>query len=123
VCVPRRACGQMDNLLACGGVMLKQLMYVAGCRLGGQTIDDAFLLDKSLRSKEQNEIVLACGTCGQEVQDAFNTSEGQRDRRQRQIVLVIMQNGKATATAWEKHHTGQVICVPPPPHQCVRGTH
>jgi len=30
---------------------------------------------------------------------------------------------KATAGAWKKEHKGQVICVPPPPHQCVRGAH
>jgi len=32
-------------------------------------------------------------------------------------------SGKATAVAWDKEHTGQVISVPPPPHQCVRGAH
>jgi len=32
-------------------------------------------------------------------------------------------SGKATAGAWDKEHTGQVIGVPPPPHQCVRGAH
>jgi len=32
-------------------------------------------------------------------------------------------SGKATAGAWEKEFMGQVIFMPPPPHQCVRGMH
>ena len=47
-----------------------------------------------------------------EVQLAFNTTEGLRDKRQHDIVRIILQNGKATATAWEKKHTGQVIYSP-----------
>ena len=47
-----------------------------------------------------------------EVQHAFNTTEGLRDKRQHDIVRIILQNGKATATAWEKKHTGQVIYSP-----------
>jgi len=47
-----------------------------------------------------------------EVQNAFNTTEGLRDERQHDIVRIILQNGKATATAWEKKRTGQVIYRP-----------
>jgi len=50
--------------------------------------------------------VLACGARAVEVQEAFNTIEGHRDQRQHEIVRIIVQNGKATAVAWEKHCMG-----------------
>jgi len=57
-----------------------------------------------------------------EVQNAFNTTEGLRDERQHDIVRIIVQNGKATATAWEKKHTGQVI-YSPRHRSCVCAAH
>jgi len=87
------------------------------------TITNVFLVDKLFQSTEQKDIVLACGARGLEVQDAFNTPEEQRDQRQRHIVRICQQNGSATARAWEKEHLGQVMCLPPLPHQSVRCSH
>ena len=92
----------------------------AGSRLGGQTISDAFLVEECFQTAEQRGIVLACGARGAEVQEAFNTQEGSRNKRQYEIVRIIVQNGTATSTAWDKFREGLVIYVPLPPHPCVR---
>ena len=93
---------------------------MTGCRLGGQTISDAFLVEKCFQTAEQRGIVLACGARGEEVQEAFNTKEESRSERQHDIVRIILQNGSVVSTAWDKFHKGQVICAPPPHHPYVR---
>ena len=93
---------------------------MTGCRLGGQTISDAFLVEKCFQTAEQRGIVLACGARGVEVQEAFNTNVGSRSERQIEIVRRIVANGSAVSTAWDKYNNGEVICAPPPHLPCVR---